>query len=74
MINLLRDTAYTSTLYQGSGAGMVIKDALVLTRLLAKIIDKIYLEAVFRVYDVVRQERTQRLVTTSRDAGYLYEF
>lgn len=53
---------------------MVIKDALVLTRLLAKIIDKIYLEAVFRVYDVVRQERTQRLVTTSRDAGYLYEF
>lgn len=73
-ICLLGDAAHASTPHQGAGAGMAIEDALVLTKLLAEVGDKTQLEAAFKAYDAARRERTQRLVTTSRDAGCLYEF
>ena len=53
---------------------MAIEDALVLSRLLAEVGDKSQLEKAFKAYDYVRRDRTQKLVTTSRDAGCLYEF
>lgn len=53
---------------------MAIEDAFVLCRLLADIREKSQLEKVFMTYDAVRRPRTQKLVTTSRDAGCLYEF
>lgn len=73
-ICLLGDAAHASTPHQGSGAGMAIEDALVLTQLLAEVGNKSQLEKAFKTYDTVRRERTQKLVTTSRDAGCLYEF
>lgn len=73
-ICLLGDAAHASTPHQGSGAGMAIEDAFVLCRLLADIREKSQLEVVFMAYDAVRRPRTQKLVTTSRDAGCLYEF
>lgn len=73
-ICLLGDAAHASTPHQGSGAGMAIEDALVLSHLLAQVGDKSELEKTFKAYDSVRRERTQKLVITSRDAGCLYEF
>lgn len=32
------------------------------------------IEAVFAAFDYVRRPRTQRLVTTSKEAGEIYEF
>ncbi|KAL9062368.1 MAG: hypothetical protein Q9157_008985, partial [Trypethelium eluteriae] len=73
-ICLLGDSAHASTPHQGAGAGMAIEDAFVLSRLLARIKDKRQLERAFSAYDTVRRPRTQKLVSTSRDAGCLYEF
>lgn len=65
-----------STPHQGAGAGMAIEDAAVLSRLLGAIekSDATALQAAFRVYDAIRRPRSQKLVTTSREAGELYEF
>lgn len=55
---------------------MAIEDAAILSRLLGVIEkpDREGLRAAFRVYDALRRPRTQKLVTTSREAGTLYEF
>lgn len=55
---------------------MAIEDAAVLSRLLGAIErpDRKDFKAAFRVYDALRRPRTQKLVTTSREAGMLYEF
>jgi len=55
---------------------MAIEDAAVLSRLLGAIEkpNPAALKAAFRVYDELRRPRSQRLVTTSREAGELYEF
>lgn len=65
-----------STPHQGAGAGMAIEDAAVLSKLLGAIgkPEKVELRAALKAYDIVRRPRTQRLVTTSREAGELYEF
>jgi salicylate hydroxylase len=70
---LLGDAAHASTPHQGAGAGMALEDAYILSNLLgqAKNVDEI--EDAFRVYDATRRPRTQRLVTTSREAGEMYE-
>jgi len=75
-ICLLGDCAHASSPHQGAGAGMAIEDAAVLSTLLGKIKgkDSSELERAFRAYDSVRRPRTQKLVTTSRDAGILYDF
>ena len=73
---LLGDCAHASTPHQGAGAGMAIEDAAVLSALLGNVkgADPSELERALRAYDAVRRPRTQRLVTTSRDAGMLYDF
>ncbi|KAJ5602272.1 salicylate 1-hydroxylase-like protein [Penicillium lagena] len=73
-ICLLGIAAHSSTLHQGSGAGIEIEDALVLSHLLADVREKSQMERAFMAYDTVGHERTQKLVTTSRDAGCFYGF
>ncbi|TKA61886.1 hypothetical protein B0A49_11478 [Cryomyces minteri] len=73
-ICLLGDAAHASTPHQGSGAGMAIEDAYVLSSLLGEISKPEELESVFKAYDTSRRGRTQKLVNTSREAGQLYEF
>ena len=75
-ICLLGDCAHASSPHQGAGAGMAIEDAAVLSTLLGhvKASKPSELERAFRAYDTTRRPRTQRLVTTSRDAGMLYDF
>jgi salicylate hydroxylase len=65
-----------STPHQGAGAGMAIEDAAVLSTLLGHVstAQPRALRAVFKAYDEVRRPRSQKLVSTSRDAGLLYEF
>ncbi|KAL9132105.1 MAG: hypothetical protein Q9217_000141 [Psora testacea] len=68
---MLGDAAHATTPFQGSGAGQAIEDALVLSVLLAKVTDKIQLPNAFSAYDQVRRPRSQKVVTTSRQAGNL---
>lgn len=67
------DAAHASTPHQGAGAGMAMEDAYVLSNLLGAVQRSSDIETAFRAYDAVRRPRTQKLVTTSRDAGELYE-
>ena len=73
---LLGDCAHASTPHQGAGAGMAIEDAAVMSILMNKIDrpDRDLLVKVFGSYDKARRLRTQKLVTTSRAAGLLYDF
>jgi salicylate hydroxylase len=71
---LLGDAAHASTPHQGAGAGQAIEDALVLSSLLGQIKSVADIENAFKAYDFVRRPRTQKIVTTSRDAAEIYEF
>ena len=72
-ICLLGDAAHASTPHQGAGAGMALEDALVLSHLLGQVDDGNNLEKAFQAYDETRRLRTQKLVTTSREAGEMYD-
>ena len=67
------DAAHASTPHQGAGAGMALEDSYVLAALLAEIEDARELEETFKAFDTIRRGRTQRLVTTSRECGRLFD-
>ncbi|KAI9642265.1 hypothetical protein NHQ30_009067 [Ciborinia camelliae] len=71
---LLGDAAHASTPHQGAGAGQAIEDAFILSNLLGDCTEVSQLESVFKAYDEVRRPRSQKVVTTSREAAELYEF
>ena len=73
-ICLLGDAAHASTPHQGAGAGMALEDAFIMSRLLGSIHDAKDIESAFAAFDAVRRPRTQKLVTTSKEAGEIYEF
>ncbi|KAL8797860.1 MAG: hypothetical protein Q9195_000212 [Heterodermia aff. obscurata] len=70
---LLGDAAHASTPHQGAGAGMAIEDAFVLSNLLGEVSHPNQLENAFQAFDQIRRPRTQKLVTTSREAGELWD-
>ena len=72
-IVIMGDAAHATTPYQGQGAGQAIEDAAVLTSLLGEIStsDSKMVANAFLAYDQVRRVRTQRVVSTSREAGKL---
>lgn len=65
------DAAHATTPYQGQGAGQAIEDAAVLSTLLGSVTSLKQIPNAFLAYDQVRRVRTQRVVSTSRDAGNL---
>ncbi|KAI2617784.1 mannitol 1-phosphate dehydrogenase [Hypoxylon sp. NC1633] len=71
---LLGDAAHATTPFQGSGAGMCIEDCYVLIRLIAEAGSAQELGKAFQAYEEVRLPRTQEVVSTSKEAGMLYEF
>ena len=75
-VAMLGDCAHASTPHQGAGAGMAIEDAAFLTSLFGtlKTPDRSQLAGLFEVYDKSRRERTQKLVKTSRECGFVYDF
>ncbi len=70
---LIGDAAHASTPHQGAGAGMALEDAYVMSNLLGAIQKSSDIESAFRAFDAVRRPRTQKLVTTSREMGEVYE-
>lgn len=72
-IAVIGDAAHATTPHQGAGAGMAIEDAYVISALLGLAKGEGELEAAFKAYDAVRRERSQKLVTTSHNAGETYE-
>jgi len=73
-ICLVGDAAHAMTPHQGAGAGMCIEDCYVLGNLLGEARSAADLDKAFKVYDEVRRPRTQGVVTTSREAGRLWDF
>jgi salicylate hydroxylase len=71
---ILGDAAHASTPHQGAGAGQAIEDAFILSNLLGGINSVHEIEKAFHAYDAVRRPRSQRVVTTSRDAVKIYQF
>ncbi|KAK9311550.1 hypothetical protein V1524DRAFT_450245 [Lipomyces starkeyi] len=70
---LLGDAAHATTPHQGSGAGMAVEVALILSNLLGMVDHSRDLKLVLQIYDQIRRPRTQKVVTTSRQAGLLYD-
>ena len=73
-ICLMGDAAHASTPHQGSGAGMAIEDAFVLSSLLGDLQSAEELEAAFKAFEKVRKNRTELLVTRSHEQSMLYDF
>ena len=73
-ICLVGDAAHATTPHQGSGAGMGIEDCYILGNLIGQANSVEDLNKAFKAYDEVRRPRTQKLVTTSREAGRLWDF
>jgi salicylate hydroxylase len=71
---LLGDAAHATTPHQGAGAGMCIEDSYILANLVKEANSVKELEQAFRAFDQSRRERTQKNVTTSYEAGKMYEF
>lgn len=73
---IIGDAAHATSPHQGAGAAMALEDAACLGRLLATIRrpETRELEKAFEAYDAIRRPRAQKLVSTSRDAGLLYDF
>lgn len=72
-ICILGDAAHASTPHQGAGAGMAIEDALIMSRVMSLVNDSNDISKAFKVFDVMQRPRSQKLVTTSREGGVLYE-
>jgi salicylate hydroxylase len=71
---LLGDAAHASSPHCGAGAGMAIEDAYVLSGLVGEEGIEGNFEAVFKAFDAVRRERTQKLVRHSKEQAEIYEF
>ena len=71
-VAMMGDAAHATTPFQGQGAGQAIEDALVLETLLGRVQDPKHIPNAFAAYDQVRKARSQRVVTTSREAGWLF--
>jgi salicylate hydroxylase len=75
-IAILGDAAHASTPHQGAGAGQAMEDAFILASLLGDENTKSVsdIPAAFNAYDAVRRPRSQKVVSTSREAGVTYAF
>lgn len=73
---LLGDSAHATLPHQGAGAGQAIEDAAVLAAVLAdpSIRTAADIPIAFRAYDAIRRPRSQKVVSTSREASKVYNF
>ncbi|KAJ4396184.1 hypothetical protein N0V93_000403 [Gnomoniopsis smithogilvyi] len=74
---LLGDACHATTPHQGAGAGQAIEDGYILAKTLADWLEngrKQPLQEWMQLYQTIRLPRAQKVVTTSRQAGALYEF
>lgn len=71
-ICVMGDAAHATTPWQGSGGGISIEDALVLSSLLASVKSPKEVPVALQVYDEVRRPRTQRVVSSSKETGLIF--
>ena len=71
---LIGDAAHSSTPNQGQGANQAIEDALVLGSLLSRVQRREQIRPAMEAYDEARRKRTQKVVSTSEETGWLYSF
>lgn len=71
---LTGDAAHATTPHQGAGAGMCLEDSYILANLIKEADNVDDLQRAFYAFDQTRRERTQKNVTTSHEAGQLYDF
>ena len=70
-VAMIGDAAHAMTAFQGQGAGQAIEDACVLQALFEEVHHEEGIPNALAAYDQVRRPRAERIVTTSREAGYL---
>lgn len=68
------DSAHAVVPHLGSGAGMAMEDAYILSNLVGTAKGPEDLEKIFKAYDTVRRPRTQKLARKSREAGIYHAF
>lgn len=76
-VALLGDACHATTPHQGAGAGQAVEDGYILAKALADWLQgkqKRPLKDSMALYQRIRLPRAQKVVTTSRQAGALYEF
>lgn len=73
-ICLVGDAAHATTPHQGAGACFCVEDCYILCGLIAEAQSLDDLDRAFYAYDQVRRPRTQKLVTTSKEAAMMYQF
>lgn len=73
LVCIIGDAAHASTSHQGSGAGMALEDAYVLSSLVAICQSPGDLPVAFKAFDSIRRPRTLRLIASSREAGDLWD-
>ncbi|KAF3760920.1 FAD/NAD(P)-binding domain-containing protein [Cryphonectria parasitica EP155] len=76
-VALVGDACHATTPHQGAGAGQAVEDGYIVSKALAEWMTggrRAPLEAWMGLYQRIRLPRAQRVVTTSRQAGALYEF
>ncbi|KAI9752092.1 MAG: hypothetical protein M1815_000716 [Lichina confinis] len=75
-VAILGDAAHASTPHQGAGAGQALEDALILASVLAdeRVRSPSDIVAAFQAYDAIRRPRSQKVVSTSREAGDMYAY
>ncbi|KAI9666364.1 MAG: hypothetical protein M1821_004300 [Bathelium mastoideum] len=70
-VAMMGDAAHATTPFQGQGAAQALEDALVLETLLGHCKSAGHIPSALAAYNEVRLPRSQRMVTTSREAGQL---
>lgn len=76
-VTLLGDACHATTPHQGAGAGQAVEDGYILAKALADWLvggRESSLKKWMELYQRIRLPRAQKVVTTSRQAGELYEF
>lgn len=73
-ICLIGDATHASTPHQGSGAGMAVEDAFLMSGLLSQVQERSQLEKTFATFEAMRKRRTQSLVWSSREQAAIYDF
>lgn len=72
-ICVMGDAAHAIVPHLGSGAGMAMEDAFVLSNLVGTAKEPEDLEKIFKAYDAIRRPRTQEVGWRSREAGLYHE-
>ncbi|KAH6652673.1 hypothetical protein BKA67DRAFT_519809 [Truncatella angustata] len=73
-VAMVGDAAHASLPFAGNGAAQALEDAAVLVALFARLRGPRHVGCALRAYDVVRRERSQRVVDLARKFGRAYAY